>query len=399
MNYVRAASALNPQYHDPSPSARARILMIRTADPLAQRLLVDLELLGHATASICHIAEYKAGAAFQPDVIIADLNVLAGLVRKTLQTLDSGGVHCPVIAIRDDHPGASPGNANDDAIDHPLLGRLSSFGDIAPLSHLLRKVPIAHRDARKCDRLFVQRLIACDRLIENIDHLFLPKIDLQTGEVAGFEALARLRNRPALNPELIFSGARYTSLESVATIKAAEKAFDLWRSLDIEGRPVSVAFNCSLPVLVDPRFRHSLKQLLQRRNVPSTAFIIELTEDGKSVSLDKAVEAMIALEKLGVRFSLDDFGKGASNFDRLFRMPIEELKIDRETFQYSIENEHGISILRELAGLCRDRNIQTVIEGIETEAQLSIARDLGATLGQGFYWGRPMGAGAFANIR
>nr|WP_244651577.1 EAL domain-containing protein [Sphingomonas sp. CFBP 8764] len=250
----------------------------------------------------------------------------------------------------------------------------------------------------------IAALLAGSRLLPNLHYEFLPKIDLTTDQVAGYEALARLRNIPGVNPEWLFAAMTDAGIEAAATMKAVTAALDLWLALSVEQRSAPVAINCSQAVLADPLFQAALGDELRRRGVASNGpgrgvLIIEITEDARPVDTQRLVRDMNGLRDLGVVFSLDDFGKGATNFDRVFTLPIAELKIDKDFFGHCARHVHELGILREVVRSCHARGLSTVVEGVETEEHLAIARDLGARCAQGFYWGRPMAAGSFAHVR
>jgi EAL domain-containing protein (putative c-di-GMP-specific phosphodiesterase class I) len=117
---------------------------------------------------------------------------------------------------------------------------------------------------------------------------------------------------------------------------------------------------------------------------------IELTEISYSGLDGRLLENMHELGTMGIPVSLDDFGKGATNFDRISDLPVSEVKIDRKIFQKCLKGEFPASLLKEIIDYCRSRMIGTVIEGIETVDDLVLAKSLGADCGQGFYWGKPV---------
>jgi len=372
-----------------------RILFVHAIDAAARQAHAELRGRGYPVAWIGDGSEIAAGAAFAPDVLIADPGVLGEEFDDLLALLCDAGEGCPVILLH------QPGHYRGAPIDarHRIAGALEHLYKISALTELLAGLVVRPRDGAACDRAMIAQLVDESRLLANLHYDFLPKINVSKGTIAGYEALARLRSLPGLNPEILFSSVMDHAIERAATMNAVCAALELWRALRIEQRAAPVAINCSQTVLADPAFQQALRDELYARDVPSGVLIIEITEDARPVPVDAMVRDMVALRALGVECSLDDFGKGATNFDRVFSLPVAEIKFDKGFFQHCADNAGERGILRMVIESCHARGVRTVVEGIETEHHLTVARDVGATLAQGFYWGQPMPAGTFAHIR
>jgi hypothetical protein len=102
-----------------------------------------------------------------------------------------------------------------------------------------------------------------------------------------------------------------------------------------------------------------------------------------------AVQTLQRLRALGVQLAIDDFGTGYSSLAYLNRLPIDTLKVDRSFVQRLEERGQDAAIVRGVIGLAKSLDLSVIAEGIETEEQAEYARALGATLGQGFLYGRP----------
>ncbi len=383
-----------------------RLLFVHAADAASCQAHAELRSRGYAVAWIGHAAEIAAGTAFAPDVVIADAQSRGDDLITVLDQIGHDGRICPVIELRP--PGEYPSAVLGEAMigEHPLVGSLERTYKIGALTAILASLATGTGRSEDAggDRRMIAALLAGSRLLPNLHYEFLPKIDLTADQVAGYEALARLRNIPGVNPEWLFAAMTDAGIEAAATMKAVTAALDLWLALSVEQRSAPVAINCSQAVLADPLFQAALGDELRRRGVASNGpgrgvLIIEITEDARPVDTQRLVRDMNGLRDLGVVFSLDDFGKGATNFDRVFTLPIAELKIDKDFFGHCARHVHELGILREVVRSCHARGLSTVVEGVETEEHLAIARDLGARCAQGFYWGRPMAAGSFAHVR
>ena len=347
--------------------------------------------MGHKVAWIGMASEERAGVAFRPDLVVINPDV-SNLNRHAFITMlddeDYSGaltimkpsVHFPAALALAEQSGIGP-------VDH-----MDGPYDADAITKRLVAIPKHTHDSDMYDQRFLSWLIQQGRLLPNLTHEFHVKRDLRDDRVAGYETLTRLRNRPSLNPEHIFAPSTILSLEVAATLLAVEAAAALLSALDLDGRAVPVAVNCSAAVLTDPDFIVALPVLLRRHRVAAGMLSIELTEISYPGLDDRLLENMRELGRIGVPISLDDFGKGATNFDRISELPISEVKIDRKIFQKCRNGEFPVSLLREIVDYCRSRTIGTVIEGIETDADLILARSLGADWGQGFYWGKPVPA-------
>ncbi|MCP8892782.1 EAL domain-containing protein [Sphingomonas faeni] len=372
-------------------AAGHRILFLDHEDASRAHVHRELEAMGHKVAWIGMASEERAGVAFRPDLVVINPDV-SNLNRHAFITMlddeDYSGaltimkpsVHFPAALALAEQSGIGP-------VDH-----MDGPYDADAITKRLVAIPKHTHDSDMYDQRFLSWLIQQGRLLPNLTHEFHVKRDLRDDRVAGYETLTRLRNRPSLNPEHIFAPSTILSLEVAATLLAVEAAAALLSALDLDGRAVPVAVNCSAAVLTDPDFIVALPILLRRHRVAAGMLSIELTEISYPGLDDRLLENMRELGRIGVPISLDDFGKGATNFDRISELPISEVKIDRKIFQKCRNGEFPVSLLREIVDYCRSRTIGTVIEGIETDADLILARSLGADWGQGFYWGKPVPA-------
>ena len=106
--------------------------------------------------------------------------------------------------------------------------------------------------------------------------------------------------------------------------------------------------------------------------------------------LDVALRTMASLRVSGVRFSIDDFGTGYSSLSYLGRLPIDSLKIDRSFVMAMHENRQNLEIVRAMLTLGRTLGHKVIAEGVETEDQLAMLRQLGVHEGQGYLLSRPI---------
>jgi len=248
-----------------------RLLFVHAADAASCQAHAELRSRGYSVAWIGHAAEIAAGTAFAPDVVIADAQSRGDDLITVLDQIGLDGRICPVIELRP--PGEYPSAVLGEAMigEHPLVGSLERTYKIGALTAILASLATGTGRAEDAagDRRMIAALLAGSRLLPNLHYEFLPKIDLTTDQVAGYEALARLRNIPGVNPEWLFAAMTDAGIEAAATMKAVTAALDLWHALRVEQRSAPVAINCSQAVLADPLFQAAVGDELRRRGVAS----------------------------------------------------------------------------------------------------------------------------------
>ena len=229
-----------------------------------------------------------------------------------------------------------------------------------------------------------------------IEPHYQPKIDLVTGAVAGFEALARWRH-PARG--LITPGAFADAFDipeialAIGERMARAVAADLgaWIAQGLE--PGTVAINLSAAEFGRADLPEALFAALDEAGVPRWRLGIEVTE---TVFLGKRTDAVAAIlarfAKAGMRIALDDFGTGYASLTHLKQFPVDDIKIDR-SFVRDLERDPGdAAIVAAVIGLGRAFGLRVVAEGVETAGQEERLRAMGCDEGQGFLFGKPMPA-------
>jgi diguanylate cyclase len=239
------------------------------------------------------------------------------------------------------------------------------------------------------------------RLIEELrealdnDQLILfyqPKLDLETGELDGVEALVRWQH-PAqglLMPDQFLPQAeRYGLMRRLAT-SVLTLALDQIGEWQGAGLDTNVAVNISVSNLLDIGLSQQIRTLLQVRNLSPSCLILEVTETTLMVDPTRAAELLDRLQDVGVRISIDDYGTGYSSLARLRELSVNELKLDR-SFLAGIGNDaRAGAIVRSTVELAHSLGLRLVAEGIETAEDQTILRDLSCDLGQGYHLARPM---------
>jgi diguanylate cyclase (GGDEF)-like protein/PAS domain S-box-containing protein len=264
----------------------------------------------------------------------------------------------------------------------------------------------AKRDGQNTWRVFDENLIdeARERYelesdlrksIENNDFTahFHAKINLQTGEIAGVEALMRW-NHPEMGsipPGVFIPLAEQTGLiiplgELILT-NACHFA-RIWN--DGSRKPIRVAVNLSPRQIMLDDFLPLLKGCISRAGCRPEWLELEVTESMLMSDPQRIDELMRSLAALGVTVTIDDFGTGYSAISTLTRYPVATLKIDRSFVHTRTPDGKPSAIARTIVAMARELGIKCVAEGIELAAEADLMRGIGCDEGQGFLWHRPM---------
>jgi diguanylate cyclase (GGDEF)-like protein len=231
---------------------------------------------------------------------------------------------------------------------------------------------------------------------------FQPLIELASGRVAGFEALARWDNSAgnAVSPTEFIPVAEDSGLIVPLgqwVIGRAAKVLAAW-DRENGGKPVECYFsvNVSAIQLVRDDVATVVRQALAAHGIGGERLMIELTESAIIGDPDLALSVLSELKALDARIAMDDFGTGYSNLAYLQRLPIDVLKIDRSFVDHMVEDRDKAAIVRTIQSLAEVLGMKTTAEGVETADQARLLSALGCDFGQGYLFARPMdGPAAF----
>jgi diguanylate cyclase (GGDEF)-like protein/PAS domain S-box-containing protein len=156
-----------------------------------------------------------------------------------------------------------------------------------------------------------------------------------------------------------------------------------------------VALNISPEQVLDARFATSVAAAIERAGLPPRHLSLDIKETALVQQPERAQQRLAALKEIGVRLALDDYGSGTSPLAVLSRHAFDEIKADRPLVAEVARGERSTALLRALLDLGRRFSVRVVAEGVETEGQASLVRDLGFTHAQGFLFGEPAPAPEF----
>ncbi len=234
--------------------------------------------------------------------------------------------------------------------------------------------------------------LTIDDVLQNLILHLQPKLDAKTGKVIGAEALARVQHpEKGLLPPARFLHLLQTPEDHLRfALSTVNQAMDLMYREGEALKGVKVAINLTLSSLRHPHFYSSVMALLQTNEAAPSQILFEVTEDeifARDIQLVKTLGRLV-LE--GFSFSLDDFGTGFSNLERLRLLPISEVKLDRSFVQGMLHDDFAREVTSSFIALANSLSLSTVIEGVETEEERDYLLSLGAQIFQGFLFSKPL---------
>ena len=225
---------------------------------------------------------------------------------------------------------------------------------------------------------------------------YQPIIALDTGRLAGFEALARWE-RPGVGvlapQDFLAMADDLDLLGRISTEVRASAIADLsvWRTVCEGSSELFVAANATVSELLSPDFADALLDTVKRAQLPPGAFKLEIAETEIMRDPDLAASAMARLAAGGVALALDDFGTGYSSLARLEMLPFDVVKIDRYFVRAMAANASAGTVVQSVIQLARHFGMKIVAEGIESAESADGLRAMGCDFGQGYRY-----AGALA---
>ena len=222
---------------------------------------------------------------------------------------------------------------------------------------------------------------------------YQPKINASDESVHSVEALLRWRHpsRGLLLPEEFLPAAERAGLMRKVTNHTLGVALEQIRSWREQGIAAAVAVNLSTTNLLDLDLVGTVERLLRTHDLPGDALIAEITESALVDSV-RSRNTVAALQRLGVRISLDDYGTGWSSLARLQDVSVDELKLDKVFVARLAQDPRSVAIVRSTVALAQSLGAELVAEGVEDEATLSALRRYGCAITQGFVHTPPLPA-------
>jgi PAS domain S-box-containing protein len=235
------------------------------------------------------------------------------------------------------------------------------------------------------------RTLLKERVRERIDNrvrsrliltAFQPIYELTTGTMTGVEALARFPRDDSRSPGQWFNEATSVGLAGELEFTALEAALHDAATLP---ENLNVALNLSPETCLDPR----LPGVLEGSGIALGRMILELTERLPVEDYAPLLAALMSLRRRGLRIAVDDAGSGFSSMRHILQLRPDIIKLDRSLIAGIDSNQGKQALGAAMVEFAQQTSATIVAEGIETEAELRAARELGMTSGQGYLLGRP----------
>jgi diguanylate cyclase (GGDEF)-like protein/PAS domain S-box-containing protein len=229
---------------------------------------------------------------------------------------------------------------------------------------------------------------------------YQPQLDAQTRRIIGAEALVRW-NRPGhgiVYPDQFLPVAEEAGLMSAVNLWVLDAACRQAAAWERKGMPVRVGINLSASVFRHHDVAKLVTAAVDRSGVSPHLLDLELTETTFLEDHEQARRQIIALQKTGISFSVDDFGTGYASFTYVETLPLNRLKIDQAFIHNLSSRPGGSAVIRAIIGLSKGLGLRVVAEGVETEAQFAELRAEGCDEVQGYLLSRPLAAAEFESF-
>jgi diguanylate cyclase (GGDEF)-like protein len=228
---------------------------------------------------------------------------------------------------------------------------------------------------------------------DEFELFYQPRMELKTGQIIGLEALIRWRHpvQGMISPAEFIPIAEETGLISpigewvLRTACAQNKA---WQN---EGyKPVCVSVNLSVRQFKDKNLVRIISGILNETQLDPRHLELEITENISMNNEDQVLSTLQEIRKLDVKISIDDFGTGYSSLNYLVNYPIDFLKIDQSFVRNIQSQSNDVSIVKAIIYIAHSIGLKVVAEGVETEEQLALLRELDCDEVQGYLISKPV---------
>ena len=189
--------------------------------------------------------------------------------------------------------------------------------------------------------------------------------------------------------------ARLQLLATYGTAGLRRMLIGIYETLRSAGRELVLEVNISARTMSDPEFALHVQKELTATGIEPARLIFEVTESAMAADIGRALENLSRLRVKGFGLSLDDYGTGYSSMQQLARIPFTELKIDQSFVRNAATRPSDRAMLESSLEIAQKLGIVAVAEGVESQAEWDMLREMGCGLAQGYFIAHPMGAHEF----
>ncbi len=271
--------------------------------------------------------------------------------------------------------------------------------------HYKEHLIVFDEEVRKRE-MFEQRLLGdLRRAVDDyqFEVYYQPKYDIQSEppKLVSAEALIRWRH-PELGmispDDFIPLFERNGQIGIVDKYVWTEAARQIVRWREQYGVTLPVSVNLSRVDVFDPTLEETLDDILRFNGLDHDALKLEVTESAYTENADQVIRVVEGLCRKGYEVEMDDFGTGYSSLNMLSAMPIDVLKMDRAFIRNIEHDEKDIQLVALILDIAKNLKIPVIAEGVETEEQMLLLKNLGCELVQGYYFSRPLHPTEFENV-
>jgi len=232
---------------------------------------------------------------------------------------------------------------------------------------------------------------------------YQPVVSLESGRVVAVEALLRWEHpeRGLVGPADFIPVAEETGLIGEIgrwVLDQACRQCQAWRRDHGDDAPESVWVNLSVRQFADGDLARQVAEILRALDFDPKQLTLEVTEGLVIENVDVALRTLADLRALGVRIFMDDFGSGYSSLGYLDRLALDGIKIDRAFISQMSTGERPLQLVNTIVSLIRNLGFVPIAEGVETDEQLRLLRDMGCAFAQGFLFSKAVPPDAIAKL-
>jgi EAL domain-containing protein (putative c-di-GMP-specific phosphodiesterase class I) len=229
-----------------------------------------------------------------------------------------------------------------------------------------------------------KRIQALIQSSEEPSIVYQPMFQLSDMTLIGAEALARFKEEPQRAPDKWFMEADEVGLKTQLEVKAARSALARYRSLWKRGPLHYLGINSSPETISEGRMLEIIE------GFPAEKIILEITEHDYVENYDDFSYALAPLRRLGVKIAIDDAGAGYSSMCHILNIRPDFIKLDISLTRNINTDRWRRALARALIEFGQDTDCKIIAEGVETEGEINILRELGVHAAQGWLLGRPV---------
>jgi EAL domain-containing protein (putative c-di-GMP-specific phosphodiesterase class I)/ActR/RegA family two-component response regulator len=370
--------------------AQNRLLSIDDEPAVCELIKNVAEDVGYSVETTSDPDEFRATVrSFDPTVVVLDLQMPRADGVELLRYLAEVKCRAQVLVVS--------------GVDKKVLETVKRLGTAHGLDMLgaLRKpVPVSELETLLRETLGFGEEINEESLAKAIEDgeiiaHYQPKVHLtESGawKIEAVEALARWHHprRGLVMPDAFIPLAEENGLIAALTKGVFVTVVKQIREWSDAGVDLSAAVNLSARLLDDLRFPDQLSALVREHGIEERRLIVEITESGVMSDAARAMDVLSRLRIKGFRLSIDDFGTGYSSLVQLYRMPFNEVKIDKSFIMEVINNKEAEAIVLSILGLAKNLGLTACAEGVECQETLDFLRAHSCNAVQGYFISRPI---------